>query len=149
MREVAQGAFSLPAAFVWTPEPEHQSGRSDWGQPSVSTSGLLLGLERRLLVKELEQAQGGGRIPLSTGKESRAPATAGRRGMTEGGLRFGKKKKKTGTQTGAVGVGRDPFLDKDARTGVQEGHLGMCSQSPTEPMQMRPVCMQMRLSVCR
>lgn len=55
MREVAQDG--LPPRPVWTPEPEHQSGSSDWGQPSAPTSSLLPGWEGRLLVKELEQAQ--------------------------------------------------------------------------------------------
>lgn len=46
---------------------------------------------------------------------------------------------------GAEGLGRGLWEGSwDARTGV--GNFGMC---PTEPMQMRPVCMQMRPSVCR
>lgn len=54
------------------------------------------------------------------------------------------------------GAGRPPQVGEERSEGWAErcqgraeGRCGMCSQSPTEHMQIRPVCMQMRPSVCR
>lgn len=108
----------------WTPEPAISLGVGGPGQGEAAGTGASP-LPPRVASWLGREAPGEG--------VGQAWELGGRKGEQGAHLRWERR--------GARGGGKTQ--QRDARTGVQrpEGRFGMCSQSPTEHMQMRPVCM--------
>lgn len=148
-----RGESSPPTscAFVWPPELVLPSSRpisllGVRSGKSLPQLALLLGSEapgqRAWGIR-----RGGGKDSCEHGRGKGATAGGEQRQRVDCLLETERRRPRQRQE----GRGPSTSLDRDARTGVggTRRDTSECALSPTEYMQMRPVCMQMSPSVCR